>query len=112
MYFKILVTEVTRPDGLRASSSLVRFLQLRQHAEILQRRRIPFHFPTAGEFFQQSPHDFSAARFWQRIGESNLIRLGETADLPGDAVDEFLLQLLRRPLSALERDERRDALPL
>jgi uncharacterized membrane protein YphA (DoxX/SURF4 family) len=37
-----------------------------------------------------APHDFSAAGFGQRIGEANLIGLGQAADLLGDqAISSF-----------------------
>src|SRR5258708_1776448 len=38
------------------------FFQSRYHREIFQRRHVAAHFAAGGDFAQQAPHDFAAAR--------------------------------------------------
>ena len=58
--------------------------QFREDAEIFQRRRVAGHRFSAGDFLEQSPHDFSAARFRQCLGEPDLVRLRDRANVNTD----------------------------
>src|SRR6266550_6713705 len=50
---------------------LFRFGQFCQHTEVLERSRVAGDSRAAGDFFQQSAHDFATAGFWERVGETN-----------------------------------------
>ena len=52
-------------------------LQLRDDAEVFEGGHVAFDFAIGGEFAEQATHDFSAASFWQRVGEADVVGLGE-----------------------------------
>src|SRR6185312_10398056 len=92
-------------------SVLVLVAELREDAEILERRGIALRLERArGDLLQEAPHDLPAARLGERIGEADLIRPCELADLFVDVRGELVLQILARDLSALQRDERDEGL--
>src|SRR2546430_2756286 len=70
----------------------LRFRQARENAEILERGRVAGHFRSACDFLEQTSHDFSAARFRQRLGEADLIRFRDRADVHADVFAQFQLQ--------------------
>src|ERR1051326_8318460 len=71
---------------------LLRLAQPGEHAEILQRGGVAFDFCAGGDLLEQAAHDFSRARFGQRLGESNIIRPGHRPDFLGDVLAEFVAQ--------------------
>ena len=79
--------------------------QFCEHGKIFERGRVAGDGFTAGDFFQQSPHDFSAAGFWQRFGEAHFVRFRNRTDLCADVIAKQLLQLRRQFYSALNGDE-------
>jgi hypothetical protein len=50
------------------------------YAEILESGHIAGDGIRRHDFAQQAAHDFAAAGFGERIGEADLLRLGEAAD--------------------------------
>ena len=82
----------------------VAFLQFRDHAQVFQRGGIAFHVSAGGEFAQKAAHDFAAARFWQRVGEADVVGLGQRADFLGDPLSSILLSVAGdglRPFSSV-----------
>src|SRR5438105_937786 len=78
-FFSPSLTLITPAQNRIVRTSLF-FAQLRQNAEILQRRRVAGHGFATGNFLEQTAHNFSAARFWQRFRKSHFIRLRDRAD--------------------------------
>ena len=60
---------------------LFRFCQFGQHTKILQCSRVAGDFCAACDLLEQSPHDFAAARFWERLGESHFIWFRDSANM-------------------------------
>src|SRR5206468_5646400 len=52
---------------------LFRFGQFRQHTKVFERSRVAGDSRPAGDFFQQSTHNFTTTGFWERFGETNFI---------------------------------------
>ena len=69
--------------------------QFCQDAEIFQRRRVAGDLLAAGDFLEQTPHDFSAARFRQRLGKTHFIGFGDRADVLADVFAQFFFQAHR-----------------
>ena len=70
-----------------------RFGQFRQHTEIFQRSRVACDSRAAGDFFQQTAHDFAAARFWKRFGETDFVWFCNCADVNADMLTQFVLSV-------------------
>src|SRR5438874_4020511 len=86
--------------------------QLGQHTVILQRGGVLRRLFAAGDVAEQSPHDLPRAGLGQGIGETDLIRPGQGANLLDNVLAQVFLQLFGRGGSALERHEASNALPL
>ena len=72
----------------------------------------PLTSPLRGQFAQQAAHDFAAAGFGQRVGEADVVGLGQRADLFATHLRSSSFSSWRGLVPALERDERRDGLAL
>lgn len=80
----------------KSAPSLASILRLQRgdDAEILQSRRVTLHFATTRNFFQDTPHDLSAARLRQARREAHGIGFRDGSDFLADVVAEFFLQRL------------------
>ena len=76
-------------EGRSHVSLLFFFAQFRQDTKILEGRRVAGHGFATGNFLEQPPHDLAAARFWQRFGESDFVRLRDRADVNADMIAQF-----------------------
>src|SRR5262249_14436273 len=74
--------------------------QLGDGAEILERRGVAFDLAGRGQLLEQAPHDFARARFGERIGPANVVRLGERADVLADVIAQLVLELAGRLLAS------------
>src|SRR5438046_6053808 len=103
-----------RPESvfLRTIRLLFLFTQAGEHRVVLERRRVADRLLAARDVAQQPAHDLSAARLRQRIGEAEIVRTREGADLLRDVLAERLPELLGRALARLERHEGGDRLAL
>src|SRR5512144_848591 len=89
---------------------LVTFLKLRNHTEILQRRRVTLNVTACRKLAQQTAHDFSTARFRKHVGEANVVGLCKRSDFLRHPLAQFLFQFRSGLAALLEGDERRDCL--
>ena len=100
-----------RLDNARLSySSLCRSL-----VRTLKSSRVvvsPVTVPPAGDFLEQSAHDFAAARFWQRFGKANFVRLGDRSDDAANVAAQLFAEFRGGLKSVLQRDKRDHALAL
>ena len=55
-------------------------LQPCDYREVFERGGVAFHIAMSGEFAEETAHDFSAARFWKRVGKADVVGLGESSD--------------------------------
>src|SRR5258706_424451 len=69
---------------------LVLLLQLGKDAKVFQRGGIAFHLIARSDLLEQPAHDLATAGLGERLGEADLVRLGEAADLLGDFVGQRL----------------------
>src|SRR5438270_25072 len=83
-----------RPVRMKLTVLLLGFGQLCQDAEIFERCRVACHFRAAGDFLQQTPHNFPAPRLWQRLSEPHLIRFRDRADMYPDMFAQFAFQIV------------------
>src|SRR4029077_8524833 len=90
----------------------LRRCQLCQHAEVLQRCRVSGDRCAAGNFFEESSHDFAAARLWKRFGKTDFIGFCNGANVLADMIAQFLLQPAADLNSALHCHKRDHALTL
>src|SRR5947207_10935150 len=81
------------PFVLRISLLLLALAQARQHAEILERRGVAPDFGASSDLFEQAPHDFSGTGLRQRLGETDVVRLGDRPDLLGHMLAQLVAQL-------------------
>src|SRR4029453_12593516 len=122
----------TRPHGTRPTSgwtgpnacavgfyplftcrrSLLVFAQLGQHREVLERRRVADRFLPRRDVAQQAPHDLAAARLGKGVGEPDLFRPRDGADLLDDVLLELAAQGLVRLEPAFRRHEGDEGLAL
>src|ERR1043166_2663152 len=93
-------------------SSLLLLTQTGEHRVVLERGRVADRILAARDVAQQTAHDLSAARLRQRVGEAEIVRAREGADLLRDVLAECLPELLGRALARLERHEGGDRLAL
>ena len=70
----------------------LRLCELCQHTEVLQCRRVASYFCAARNFLEEPSHDFAAAGFWKRFGETHFIRFCDCANVLADVIAQFLLQ--------------------
>jgi hypothetical protein len=101
-----------RRGGPRRIDSLFRFAQFCQHAEIFQRGRVAGDLRAACNLFEQASHDLAAARFWQRFGKANFVRLGDCADVRADVIAQFCFQFTSGIDTCFQRHKCDDALTL
>ena len=81
-----------RRSGIGQMRLFLRCCQLCQHAEVLQRRRVPGDLCAAGNFLEEPSHDFAAARFWKRFGKTHFIGFRNCANVLADMIAQFILQ--------------------
>src|SRR6476646_6490966 len=72
-----------------------RLLQLLEDRRVLQRRHVLRDLLALGDRAQQAPHDLARARLRQVVAETDVLRLGDGADLLADPIAQFLGNLLR-----------------
>src|SRR5207249_6655029 len=106
--FVILHSSLT----IRISLLLLALAQARQHAEIIERRGVAPDFRASSDLFEQAPHDFSGTGLRQRLGETDVVRLGDRPDLLGHMLAQLVAQLGHGFYSRLQRHERHQRLAL
>src|SRR6266850_505497 len=92
--------------------NFVLLLQPRNHAKILQGRRVSLNVPATRQFPQQTTHDLSTACLGEHVRETDVIRLCESANLLGYPPFQLFFQFRAGRDTMLERDKRRNRLPL
>src|SRR5205807_8666312 len=76
-----------------------------QHGEVFERGRVAADSAARRDFTKQAAHDFTGARLWERVRKPYLVGARERADLACDVAAQLLLQIVRGPARAFERDE-------
>ena len=79
-------------------------------AEVFEGGGVALDFAGRGEFAEEAAHDFSGACFGERVGEAEVVRPGESADVFGDPLAELLFEIVAGGLAAFEGDEGGDGL--
>src|SRR5262249_39452701 len=76
---------ITRATSSRTPHlAFLLFPQPRQHAVILEGRRIAGGLPAAGDVAEQPAHDLAGAGLGQGVGEANVVRPGQRTDFLDD----------------------------
>src|SRR5262249_59051832 len=91
------------------------FLVLAQAGEdrvVLERGGVADRLLAGSDVAQQTAHDLAAAGLRERVGEANVVRTREGADLLRDVLAERLPEFLRRRPPGFEGHEGRDRLAL
>src|SRR5688572_9151079 len=91
------------PIFKRARSFLV-LAQARQERVVLDRARVLHGLDPGRDVAQEPAHDLAAARFGQRVGEADLARPRELADLLRDVLHQLALERLVGDDAADRRD--------
>src|SRR5207244_8316859 len=79
-------------DGCDIWNLFFRLCQFGQHTKILQCSGVAGDFCAARDLLEQSPHDFAAARFWERFGEAHFIWFRDGTNMRADVIAYFHLQ--------------------
>src|SRR6185437_3102725 len=74
--------------------SLLPFAQLSNYRKVFERRRIALYLARRCQLAQEPPHDLAAPRLRERIGEPQIVRPSQRANLLGNPLSQFLPQLL------------------
>ena len=82
-----------------------------ENVRVLERRRVPDRL-ARGDRAQKAAHDLSGPGLRELVGETDVVGLGERADLFRDVAAELFAKLVRRLVARLERHEGRDRAPL
>ena len=88
--------------------ALVRLPQLRQHRVVLEGAGVAHLLLAGGDAAQEAPHDLAGARLGQGVGEADVLRLGDRADLLGHVAAQRGRGVVVHARPALRRDERHD----
>src|SRR5262249_5186936 len=76
-------------DHLRQTRHTVLFFRLRQfdqHTKILQCSGVAGNFCAARDLLEQSPHDLTAARFWERFSKAHFIWFRDGGNMRADVI--------------------------
>src|SRR5690554_5115460 len=94
-----------RPGAATRRRLLFGLAQPCEHAQVLERGGVADALLAARDVAQESAHDLAAAGLRQRVGEADVVGLGERADLLRDVLAQLVLEPLRGLVVALEGDE-------
>src|SRR4051794_15771904 len=97
-------------EPARPRSGLVLLAELGDDAEVLERRGVAGALAAGGDVAEEPAHDLAAAGLRQGVGEADVVRAGQGADLLDHVGAELLAELLAGRLARLEGDEGRDRL--
>jgi len=76
-------------QAARHAAGLLRLPHLFQDGRIFERGDILSDLLALGQYTQQAPHDLARARLRQVVAETDLLRLGNRADLLADPVAQI-----------------------
>src|SRR2546422_6456481 len=94
----------------RPMELFLRFGQFCQHTEVLERSRVACNLRAAGDFFQQSAHNFATAGFWKRFGKTDFVWFCNRPDVHANMLAQFRFQSAGDANARFQRHKSNDAL--